>query len=362
MNTTQASAEEDEVTERPGTAQHACGASLGESRPACLYCAGTDFVPLYQNVRDRLGYVEGTWEFIRCTVCGSALLWPQPDPAELASFYPPVYSFSPEVEQPSRLKRWLNKLEYRFFFNPQYQRQVRRVVSITGRPATGTPRLLDVGCGRGLRLLAFQESGFECSGSDFQPEVAEDVRQRLGIPVACCDVSQLTQHFPGDTFDVVTAFFLLEHVPDVAQVLVECLGLLKPGGWLVGAVPFLDAPQRVLFGRRWINVAEAPRHLSLPTINGMKQLCQNVGYGEIVIRPDSNLSCAGQVATSLLPGASFTQAYGNGSRWIPMLLRIFAGTVTLAALPWVFLENQILHRPAGGIVFAQKPIGRESSP
>ena len=324
--------------------------------PPCLYCGGVASEPLFDGIRDRLHYVDGAWSFSRCVECGSAMLCPQPQESELPSFYPPVYSFQRDFETPSLLRRLLNGLEYRLFFEPQYRAQVRCVARNIHAPRGTQPRLLDIGCGRGLRLLSFRAQGFQCVGMDFQPEVVAQVEKNLGIPAVCCDMQGLCGHFGEESFDVITAFFLIEHVPDVLEVLTTCRRLLKPGGWLVGAVPFLDSVQGSILRSRWINVTEAPRHLSLPTREGMRRVCARAGYDAVVIRPDSCLNCAGQVASSLLPEASITQAYGE-PRWKAVLLRVLGGLVTIGVVPFVLAENYVFQRPATALVFARKPAG-----
>src|SRR5215217_2060933 len=104
--------------------------------PPCLYCGGESFQPLYDDVHDRLGYVPGVWSFVRCNDCGSANLRPFPNAQDVPAFYPPVYTFSPDLAQ-SFLKRGLSSLEYQLFFRPLYRAQVRVIDRYT-RPSTGT--------------------------------------------------------------------------------------------------------------------------------------------------------------------------------------------------------------------------------
>jgi SAM-dependent methyltransferase len=329
-------------------------ATAQEALPPCLYCGEAAYERLFQGVRDRLGYVPGTWAFDRCRQCGSAILVPHPRAADLAAFYPPVYSFTPELGQESRFRRILAKLEYRFFFRPQYQAQVRGVLRGIGWQRQPGQRLLDVGCGRGLRLLVFQRYGFEVQGMDFQTEVVEYVRKQVGVPAVCTDVEGLTTHFPRASFDIVTAFYVLEHVPDVRAVLRSCFDLLKPGGWFVGAIPFVDGVQPRVFKSRWINVTEAPRHLSIPSHEGIRRACLRVGYDRVAFRPDAVLNCAGMIGSSLVPGAAITDVYGGG-RVLALLRRLLGGVITLLSVPGCLVENYLFRRPSLGMVLAHKP-------
>lgn len=328
--------------------------------PACLYCGETNYVPLYEGVEDRLRHVPGVWAFWSCQGCGSAMLRPHPRPEDLAAFYPAVYGFVPGVERAGTLRRALARAEYRWFFRPQYAAQARRV--LRGIRWGGEPgqRLLDVGCGRGLRLRAFQERGFDVQGMDFQQEVVEYVRQELGIPAQACAADQLGEHFPSECFDVVTAFYVLEHVPDVRAVLRACRDVLRPGGWFVAGVPLVDGLQVRLFGRRWVGVTEAPRHLSLPSRYGLAEACRRAGFVEVFVRPDAALACASHIGLSLFPGAATSHVYGEGG--VGRLgRRLAAGAATLMGLPWCFAGKPCARPTSAGLrVCTKAPLVRAS--
>jgi SAM-dependent methyltransferase len=323
------------------------------STAKCLYCESRDLEVLYTGVRDRLDFVPGERTFLQCRRCGSAVLAPLPQAEDLAAFYPPVYSFTPELGQ-GPLRRALSKVEYHLFFKRQYRAQVRRVLRAVGH-SSGTGRsLLDVGCGRGLRLLEFRKAGFDVCGLDLQPDVVQYLRESLYIPAECGDVLEVPRRFAPASFDVVTTYFLIEHIPDVRAALRGMFEVLKPGGWLVAAIPFIDCVQSRLFGRQWIHTAEAPRHLTLPSQRGIRAACESAGFDQVRIVADSLLNCAGQVGSSLIPGATITHAYGGGRLW-SLAARALGGVVTFASIPWCAFENHVLGKPSMGMVLARKP-------
>jgi len=332
------------VVEAPATAQ-----------PYCLYCTSTKLEPLYTGVRDRLGYVPGERAFLRCTECGSAIQDPLPHTEELAGFYPPVYSFTPELGGKSKFKRFLSAMEYRFFFGPQYRKQVKQVMrGCNWKDGTGK-KLLDVGCGRGLRLLEFRKLGFDVHGLDVQEDVVRYLNDDLKIPARCADVSAMTAMYEPASFDLITTYFLIEHIPNVREAIANMYALLKPGGWIAAAVPFVDSIQAKWFGKKWINITEVPRHLAVPTQKGMVDAYAAAGFTNTKIIPDSALNCAGQFASSLISGATLTHLYGQ-NRLVPLFLRSIGAGVMLASLPWCMLENFLFSRPVFGVALAQKPL------
>jgi SAM-dependent methyltransferase len=305
-------------------------------------------------MRDRLAVTPLVWSWWRCRQCGSGMIAPFPKAEDLAAYYPAVYSFAPELGRVSPVRRVLAALEYRFFFRPQYDSVARVVLRhATGLPAQ--PRLLDVGCGRGLRMLSFRDRGCEVEGMDFQPELAAYVRTQLGIRVTCTPVEELTRNFEPAAFDVLTAIYVVEHVTDVKSLLASCFALLRPGGWLVAGVPLFDSVQASVLGTHWLNSADI-RHVALPTHEGMRRVCRAVGFDEIKFLPDPLLTCAGLYALSVLPGATTTAVYTLGGAAI-LAKRLLAGAVTAMMIPWVTVENYVLRRPGQALVFARKPTG-----
>ena len=266
---------------------------MSAAMPRCLYCGCVEFTPLYQGVRDRLGHVPGEWSFVQCVDCRSAQLRPFPRTDDLSAFYPPVYTFAPELAQ-SSIKRLLSEIEYRFFFRPVYRSQANIVDRKVRRPGEKPGRLLDLGCGKGLRLLDFRRLGYEVQGTDFVPDSVEYVRSTLGIPAVCTDTMHLAKAFPSDSFDVITAFHLIEHVTEIDSVLSAVNQLLKPGGWFAISGPLGDSANRDCSGAAGPWPQNAPRHVTIPTCAGLNALLLRNGFDGLNERAtsDPSLACA----------------------------------------------------------------------
>jgi 2-polyprenyl-6-hydroxyphenyl methylase / 3-demethylubiquinone-9 3-methyltransferase len=129
---------------------------------------------------------------------------------------------------------------------------------------TSTATLLDLGCGGGLMAPFVASKGYHHTGVDIT-ESALIQSQQHGIDVIKSDVSRLP--FPDESFDVVCAGEILEHVSDVNTVIAESARVLKPAGLLV-----LDTIANTALARFLaITVAErvpgaAPRGLHDPSL------------------------------------------------------------------------------------------------
>ncbi len=156
----------------------------------CLYCGGTSFNVLHAGIEDRLRYAPGQRDWLCCRHCGSGILSPFPSVGEIPGFYPPVYTFGLKQDQGGgALQQLIAQLEFQAFYRPQYESQAQRILRITRVSHKG--RMLDVGCGRGLRLLSFRRLGLDVHGMDLIPEPVEYVKKELGVPAVCTDMAGL---------------------------------------------------------------------------------------------------------------------------------------------------------------------------
>jgi SAM-dependent methyltransferase len=118
----------------------------------------------------------------------------------------------------------------------------RRIVLATlehfvrAAPGVSTPRrLLDVGCGAGTNLRAFQQLGFDCVGIETDPLLVEQARRTSGVPV--WHLTLPLKNPPREQFDVILLLDVLEHVQDDRAALTSLKSLLAPSGVLIINVP-----------------------------------------------------------------------------------------------------------------------------
>lgn len=113
-------------------------------------------------------------------------------------------------------------------------------------------QILDIGCGSGEITQRIKEKGYEITGLDFS-SVAVDLAKGLGLN---CQVVDLDTGIPfdNDTFDVVWAGDVIEHVFDPIFVLKEVNRVLVSEGMLLCTIPYdvkLTTRLRILFGHSY---------------------------------------------------------------------------------------------------------------
>jgi 2-polyprenyl-6-hydroxyphenyl methylase / 3-demethylubiquinone-9 3-methyltransferase len=103
------------------------------------------------------------------------------------------------------------------------------------RPFAGL-RLLDVGCGGGLVAEPMARLGADVAGLDASGASVEAARAHAALSGLAIDYRAETAEAlaaRGETFDVVLALEIVEHVADVAAFLSALRALAKPGGLVV---------------------------------------------------------------------------------------------------------------------------------
>lgn len=95
--------------------------------------------------------------------------------------------------------------------------------------------ILDVGCGTGGNMAALEQFGY-VTGCDISREAIEFCRQRGQLRVFLQD-DPARLPFTTGSFDLVTAFDVLEHVERDREMMAELYRILVPGGTAFLTVP-----------------------------------------------------------------------------------------------------------------------------
>jgi 2-polyprenyl-6-hydroxyphenyl methylase/3-demethylubiquinone-9 3-methyltransferase len=97
---------------------------------------------------------------------------------------------------------------------------------------------LDIGCGAGILSEPLARMGATVTGIDPSPAIiaaakAHAAESGLAIDYRTVTVEEIAA--TGDTFDLVTALEVVEHVPDMSGFVAAAASVVRPGGLLVFA-------------------------------------------------------------------------------------------------------------------------------
>ena len=169
---------------------------------ACPVCEGVVFDTLFE---------KGGEPFVRCRACGLTLINPRPPFEQVRAGYDAEYSTLYTAKADKKLKRARGRV----------QRLVRRY----GRGK----RWLDVGCSAGFVVKAAQDAGYEAHGVDIEAAAVAWGRERYDLDNLRAGLLD-EQAYPAASFDVISAYDVIEHVPDLNAFVAELERLLAPQG------------------------------------------------------------------------------------------------------------------------------------
>ncbi|MDH7446326.1 class I SAM-dependent methyltransferase [Aquimarina sp. 2201CG14-23] len=118
----------------------------------------------------------------------------------------------------------------------------------------GTGCLLDIGAGTGDFLIYAKGKNWEVSGVEPNDD-AKMLAHKKGV-----NLESETKCFESNSFDIITMWHVLEHVPDLEEQIKELKRLLKPKGHLIIAVPNFKAYDANYYKSYWA-AYDVPRHL-----------------------------------------------------------------------------------------------------
>jgi SAM-dependent methyltransferase len=175
-------------------------------------------------------------------------------------------------------------------------------------------RILDVGCASGLFLKLAAGAGWAVEGIEPSETLHRTAAAALaGVGQVHCGTLEESGLAPG-SFDAITIWDVLEHVPDPNGFLARCRSLLRPEGRLYANVPNIDSKEARLLGKRWpLLLAEHLNYFnrSSLTICGQKAGLEWLSFGQ---RPSwfSTGYIMYRLAQHKIPGSSFGSRLARG--------------------------------------------------
>lgn len=220
--------------------------------------------PLCSTKAQKRIHQEGDYCMVRCLRCGFVYQNPRPSQEELLSAY---QTYLPETEE--EIEAWGTMME------PVFRRGANLIERLIP-----PGRLLDVGSGYGFFLALMQSRGWEVMGLEVSPTGADYGRTRWGLPI----LSQPWERalFPGGAFDVVTAFYVIEHLPDPLAFLREVHRVVRPGGMILLRYPHTTPIKTILSLIRVKNhLYHLPFHLSDFSPGTIRRALEETGFTKI---------------------------------------------------------------------------------
>lgn len=138
--------------------------------------------------------------------------------------------------------------------------------------------LLDMGCGTGVFLNYMNQKGHEVFGVENNSKARKICLQNK------LKVVKKREDFSSQTFDVITLWHVLEHLPRPEVEFQQFYESLQTNGTLFIAVPNFDSHDSHHYQHRWAAL-DVPRHLWHFTPQGLVRMAKDNGFDLIDKKP-----------------------------------------------------------------------------
>lgn len=235
----------------------------------CPICDGNDQQP-HLSAKDNT-VSKLTFQIVECTTCGFAFTNPRPADEDLGKYYE-----SDEYISHSNTSKGIVSRLYQLVRKHTLKRKLRLVNSENN---IGT--LLDIGCGTGEFLNTVKQGGWKTIGIEPSASARKQCEDNYKLDVR--EEKDLNNLAP-QSFDVITMWHVMEHVPYLCARVNKLKELLKADGVLIIAVPNRNSYDAKFYGEHWA-AYDLPRHLWHFRPQDMRKLLEKVGFEVTKILP-----------------------------------------------------------------------------
>lgn len=278
---------------------------------ACILCGGARAGRLFH---------KAGWTFVRCATCGLIALNPLPTPVQLKAHHEESYAQGAYAT---------------FAAADAVRRAIARYRLGIVLPLAPAGPWLDVGCSTGAFLAELARAGVTGEGLELSTAaVARAREQNLTVQQGTAE-----SFIPTRRYAAITAFDLVEHLPDPLAFVGHVGSWLLPDGVLVLTLPNANSLLARLMRRHWFYYAP-PDHIYYFTPVTIRRLLAASGLRVMAVRPVSKPLTPDYAASAL---AHFNPRLGRVARACVAL-----GPRGYRSRPWPFRvgEMLVIARPA----------------
>jgi len=235
-----------------------------ETEPLCPLCGGAAGTVRYQ-------YPD--LKIIRCRGCGLWRSCPRLSAAALTQYYEEQY-YSEQLRRDGQYEAWHARNAEVWAVNAALVRDEARKRGLERSTAV---TVLDVGSGHGFFLKECLALGLAAQGIEISPHAVQYAREELKLDVRQMPIDDLPA---SETYDVITLWEVLEHVPDPLKTMQQVQAHLKSGGMAWVTTPNTGALERLIKGARYFNFLNQS-HLTHFHAGTLKLLLQRAGLTKV---------------------------------------------------------------------------------
>lgn len=193
-----------------------------------------------------LKFQDGPIQVVCCRSCGLVYVTPRLFGEALTAVYGAGYwqSSNPKV------RGYANYASE----SALYLKTFGKRMALVQRWLPARARVLDVGCAAGYFLRVMQDHGHDVHGVELSAAIAGEAQRALGadrVHIGTLDEARVAMGYQPASFDLVTMWDVVEHIPEPQPVLRTLRELVKPEGRLILETQNVRSRWARLLGRRW---------------------------------------------------------------------------------------------------------------
>lgn len=211
----------------------------------CPACGETTFLPFLNCIDYTVSHE--TFSIVSCAKCKFTFTNPYPDLSKLGDYYKST-SYVSHSAKPA------NAIDH-FYVLARTQTLKWKTNLVKRYSKESSTTLLDYGCGTGDFLAAAKQKGWNVTG--VEPSTAAN---KIAEGKTTQSIYTSLDQISNSTFDTITLWHVLEHVPDLHKLLESLRARLTQNGTIFIAVPNRNSWDAKHYGATWA-AYDVPRHL-----------------------------------------------------------------------------------------------------
>lgn len=137
-------------------------------------------------------------------------------------------------------------------------------------------KLLDIGCAFGFFLELAKKHKWLAQGIEISQAGYNYAKNNLKLNVTNKPLEEA--NFKSSSFDVVTIFDVIEHIPNPQKTVKEIRRILKPNGLIVVTTPDIGSLAAKILGKNWEEVKRVREHIYFFSRNTLRKMLEANGF------------------------------------------------------------------------------------
>lgn len=238
----------------------------------CNNCGGEDFKPFLKlpvagttDEYQASAFRANGEQLVKCQTCDLVFIHPfTHEDVEIVDGYSNAVDYE-----------YVSQMEYRIKTFEKCMDTVEKATGLTGG------RVLDLGAAAGAFVKVAKDRGWESHGVEPCGFLTRWAMEKLSLENM--HTGTLESSDVSGSFDLITMWDVLEHVPDPSNTISMAKKLLKDGGYIVTNLPDISAILPRLMGARWPFYASC--HLYYYTPDTIDYLMNKHGFERVYKAP-----------------------------------------------------------------------------